>query len=328
MKIHLPLRVISGLLLFAWIWLPLSAHAQQPPAAPGRLIDLGGRRLHLNCTGAGSPTVIAESGSGAFSIDWALVQPEVARFTRFCSYDRAGYAWSDPGPARDSVEQTVDDLHLLLHTANIRPPYVLVGASLGGLFILAYQRRYPSQVAGLVFDDSTTGKTFGFPINGKNQFIVDISAQELHDVFAPLLRNPPPAPALPNTIEAPFDRLPRDDQAAWLWAIRRFIAGADVAQGLIAAESWREEFTALQKQELGHHHPLGDLPLVVLVRTQNTDQTHRDQAAQLAAISTVGRVVLAEDSGHEVHLYRPDLVIGAIHEIVTAARNSPLQRVH
>jgi pimeloyl-ACP methyl ester carboxylesterase len=228
------------MLFFAGIWPPPSAHAQQPPAAPGRLVNLGGRRLHLNCTGAGSPTVIVESGSGAFSIDWALVQPEVARFTRFCSYDRAGYAWSDLGPARDSVEQTVDDLHLLLQTADNRPPYVLVGASLGGLYIRAYQRRYPSQVAGLVFDDSTTGKSLGFPINGKNQFIVDISAQEIHDLFAPLLRNPPPAPVLPNTIEAPFDRLPRDDQAAWLWAIRRFIAGADIAQSLISAESWRE----------------------------------------------------------------------------------------
>jgi pimeloyl-ACP methyl ester carboxylesterase len=327
MKIHLAIRVVSGLILFAWIWPLLSAHAQQPPAAPGRLIDLGGRRLHLNCTGAGTPTVIAESGSGAFSIDWAIVQPQVAKFTRFCSYDRAGYAWSDPGPVRDSVEQTVDDLHLLLRTADIRPPYVLVGASLGGLFIRAYQRRYPSQVVGLVFDDSTTEKSLGFPINGKNKFITDISAQEIHDLFAPLLHNPPPTPPPPNTIEPPFDRLPRDDQAAWLWAIRTYIDSSDVAQSLAAAESWREEFIALQRQAHEHNHPLGSLPLVVLVRTQDADQNHREQAAELAALSTAGRLVPAENSGHEIHLYRPDLVIRAIRDVAVASRNRLPRRV-
>jgi pimeloyl-ACP methyl ester carboxylesterase len=319
MKIHLPVRVVSGLIFFAWIWPPLSAHAEQPPVAPGRLIDLGGRRLHLNCTGTGSPTVVAESGSGAFSIDWALVQPQVAKFTRFCSYDRAGYAWSDPGPVRDSVEQTVDDLHLLLHTADIRPPYVFIGASLGGLYIRAYQRRFPHEVAGLVFDDATTGKSLGFPINGKNQFIIDISAQEIHDLFAPLLRNPPPVPAPPNKIEAPFDRLPREDQTTWLWAIRKFVTESDVAQSLIAAESWREEFIALQGQ-LERNHPLGDLPLVVLVRTQDADSNHREQAGELAALSTAGKLVPAENSGHEIHLYRPDLVISAVHDVVMAAR--------
>lgn len=327
MKILLSQGLVSSLLFFVWICSSPAAYAQQPPTAPGRLVDIGGRRLHMNCTGTGSPTVIAESGSGAFSIDWALVQPEVAKFTRFCSYDRAGYAWSDPGPARDSVEQTVDDLHLLLQTADIRPPYVLVGASLGGLYIRAYQRRYPSQIAGLIFDDATTGKSLGFPINGKNEFIVDISAREIHSLFAPLLRNPPPAPAPPNAIEAPFDRLPRDDQAAWLWAIRSFVEGADVAQSMIAAESWREEFIALQRQSLDHNHPLGDLPLVVLVRTNDADQSHHEQAAQLAALSTVGRLVPAENSGHEIHLYRPDLVIRAIHDLVVANRNNAPRRV-
>jgi pimeloyl-ACP methyl ester carboxylesterase len=124
--------------------------------------------------------VIAESGSGAFSIDWALVQPEVSKFTRFCSYDRAGYAWSDAGPTRDSVEETADDLHLLLQVAGVRPPYVLIGASLGGLYIRAYQRRYPNQIAGLIFDDATTEKSLGFPVGGKNTFITDISSRELH----------------------------------------------------------------------------------------------------------------------------------------------------
>jgi pimeloyl-ACP methyl ester carboxylesterase len=327
MKLLLSVHLISGLLLMASTWPSLSADAQQGPPPPGQVIDLGGRRLHLNCTGSGSPAVIAESGSGAFSIDWALVQPEVSKFTRFCSYDRAGYAWSDAGPTRDSVEETADDLHLLLQVAGIRPPYVLIGASLGGLYIRAYQRRYPDQIVGLIFDDATTEKSLGFPIGGKNKFITEISSTELHDLFAPLLRNPPPAPQLPNSIEAPFDRLPEADKAAWLWAIRKFISDADVCQSLVSAESWREEFIALQKRNLQQIHLLGNLPLIVLVRTQDADESHKAQAAQLAGLSTAGKLVAAENSGHEIHLYRPDLVIRAIHEVVTAARNQPPQRV-
>src|SRR5262245_64997123 len=85
---------------------------EHPP--PGRLIDVGGRKLHLYCTGSGSPTLILMAGGSAFSIDWVLVQPRVAESTRVCSYDRAGLGWSDPGPADETVEQTISDLHRLL----------------------------------------------------------------------------------------------------------------------------------------------------------------------------------------------------------------------
>ncbi len=101
-------------LLFA---LPRAGSAQDNIAAPpplGRLIDLGGRRLHLHCTGAGTPTVVVEDGSSGFSMEWALVQRLVERFTRICSYDRAGYARSDRGPEENTVEETMDDLHHLL----------------------------------------------------------------------------------------------------------------------------------------------------------------------------------------------------------------------
>jgi len=108
-----------------------------PP--PGRLVDSGGRKLHLHGSGEGTPTVILMAGAGAFSIDWALVQQEVAGTTRVCSYDRAGLGWSDPGPAEETVEETVEDLHLLLRAAGETGPYLLVGASIGGVYNRAYQ---------------------------------------------------------------------------------------------------------------------------------------------------------------------------------------------
>ena len=111
--------------------------AQIPPV--GRLVDVGGRRLHQICTGAGSPAVVIENGAGSFSVEWSRVQAEVATFTEVCSYDRAGYAWSDKGPTQDTVEQTVDDLHRLLQKT-IKPPYVMVGASLRDVVTSARER--------------------------------------------------------------------------------------------------------------------------------------------------------------------------------------------
>lgn len=93
---------------------------QPRPAPLGKLVDVGGRKLHLYCTGQGSPTVVLESGAGSFSIDWALVQPEVAKITRVCSYDRAGYGWSAPRPEWDTVEQVTHDLDSVLKNGGER----------------------------------------------------------------------------------------------------------------------------------------------------------------------------------------------------------------
>src|SRR5713226_519244 len=118
--------------------------------APGKLIDVGGYRLHINCTGTGSPTVILDAGLGGTSLDWSKVQPAVAHFTRVCSYDRAGYGWSDTGPGPRTSQQIVKELHLLLMHAQISGPYILVGHSLGGLNMRLYAYRYPGEVAGMV----------------------------------------------------------------------------------------------------------------------------------------------------------------------------------
>jgi len=129
-----------------------------PP--PGKLVDIGGYRLHINCTGTGSPTVILDAGLGGTSLDWSKIQPAVARFTRVCSYDRAGYGWSESGPGPRTSQQIVTELHLLLVHAQVSGPYLLVGHSVGGLNMRLYAYRYPGEVAGLVLLDSTNEHQF------------------------------------------------------------------------------------------------------------------------------------------------------------------------
>lgn len=122
----------------------------------GRLVDIGGYRLHLHCTGEGDPTVVLIAGGGDFSFDWSLVQPNVSHFARVCSYDRAGLAWSDPGPLPRTVRQDAYELHSLLSAARVPAPYLLVGHSMGGLIARLYADRYANEVAGIVLVDATS----------------------------------------------------------------------------------------------------------------------------------------------------------------------------
>src|SRR5215210_2814868 len=118
------------------------------------LVDIGGRRLYITCTGEGSPTVILEHGMATESGSWAQVQQAVARFTRVCAYDRAGRGKSDPAPKPRTSEDMVADLHTLLANAYLPGPYILVGNSLGGFNARLYAHKYPGEVAGLVLVDS------------------------------------------------------------------------------------------------------------------------------------------------------------------------------
>jgi pimeloyl-ACP methyl ester carboxylesterase len=121
---------------------------------PGQLVDIGGYKLHIHCTGKGSPTVILDAGRVAFSSHWGWVQPEIAKTTRVCAYDRAGYGWSDPGPEPRTGLQMTRELHALLQSADIDGPYVLVGHSMGGIYAMFYATGYPDEVAGIVLVDS------------------------------------------------------------------------------------------------------------------------------------------------------------------------------
>jgi pimeloyl-ACP methyl ester carboxylesterase len=126
--------------------------------ATGRLIDVGGHQLYLNCVGSGSPTVVLEPGAGATSAQMGWIAPAVARDTRVCVYDRAGRGWSDPADTPQDGAQIATDLHRLLHRAGEGGPYVLAGHSFGGLYVRIFAAHYPDEVAGLVLVDSTESK--------------------------------------------------------------------------------------------------------------------------------------------------------------------------
>src|SRR5947209_2848949 len=117
---------------------------------PGSLIDAGGYRMHLNCTGQGSPPVVLDSGLGDSWMSWRPVQPRISEFTRVCSYDRAGMGWSDPSPNPRTSRSIANELHSLVHAAAIPTPFILVGHSLAGLNVRAYAANYRQDLAGLV----------------------------------------------------------------------------------------------------------------------------------------------------------------------------------
>ena len=318
----------------AIVWLAVALHLyarapsprSYPP--PGRLIAVHGRRLHLDCTGHGSPTVILVAGGGAYSIDWALVQPRVAQHTRVCSYDRAGLGWSDAGPADETVEQTIADLHALLRHAGERAPYILVGASVGGSFICAYQRAFPKDVAALVFTNSSNH--IGLNAEGKTGLIWDLTEDEIRSAY------PLPASAKgpkPTHEGEPFDRLPPELQDVRLWLDQRhWESWKPATAGPAMVLSWHKEFLREFDEANGSKSPvLGKLPVVVVssnpVLDKSECRSHSNAAACLDFLSSNTVHIIATGSGHEIHLYQPETVVQAVLMVVSAVRTEVPLRV-
>lgn len=151
--------VVIGLLTIvglgaAYQWISTKRDDSKYPA-PGKLIDVGGYSLHIHTTGEGGPAVILDAGGGCNSLDWALVQPEIAKFTQVCSYDRAGFGWSEESSSTRTSQNFAKELHTLLQNAAIPTPYILVGHSLGGLNVRLYASLWPDEVAGIVLVESS-----------------------------------------------------------------------------------------------------------------------------------------------------------------------------
>jgi pimeloyl-ACP methyl ester carboxylesterase len=335
----------------AWVILPalLALHAtpvaaqsqptQPPLPPPGRLVDIGGWRLHLNCTGearASQPTVILEPGAGDFSVEWALVQPGVASFARVCSYDRAGMGWSELGPHPRTKRQIVFELRTLLEKAEVKPPYVLVGQSFGGPLALLYAATYPADIAGMVLVDSGQLNPFRY-VNGKLvRFAETATGRSVPPVKTsnPLRESdiPPDARAqieaaakqsVPTANDPPRDKLPVEARRMRTWALSQVKHYAAHVNPFEA-----EEFALLIADHKKKERPLGDIPLIVLTAGRSEygpdekaieDARKKDQAA-LATLSSKGKQVIAAGSGHHIQIEDPELVIKSIREVVTAAR--------
>jgi pimeloyl-ACP methyl ester carboxylesterase len=332
----------ASFMLAALVALQLSAQApsKEAPAKPpfpppGRLIDLGGWRLHLQCTGnarVGQPTVILEAGVGDFSVDWSLVQPGVSRMTRVCSYDRAGSGWSDLGPRPRTRQQIAWELHTLLQKAGVQPPYVLVGHSEGGLLVRTYASTYRSQVAGMVLVDSGDERGALTIRDGKPVAIAETATgdpippvktseplrdNEIPERFRTMIETQIKQLA-PHANDPPRDKLPVEAQRMRTWSIsqvKHHITNDNPSNA--------EELAALLGQRR-QKHPFGDLPLIVLTRgltdAKTPDEARRIQQADLANLSTAGKQVIAARGGHHIPLDEPDVVIASIRDVLTAAR--------
>lgn len=243
-----------------------------PP--PGEMVDVGGYKLHLHCTGQGSPTVILDTLSGGMSSYWAWVQPHVARLTRVCAYDRAGRAWSEASPQPQTLEGTARDLHTLLANANIAGPYVLVGHSIAGLYVREFQALYPDEVAGIVLVDASHPQQLErFPaLAAGNQ-----DSLNLANVAALLARAGVPRLYFALGGEFDFQDLPRKehDEVAAFFATPRYFE-SQRAETIAGAQL----FTAAHK--LG---PLGNLPLIVITAGENHLPGWTELQNELAALS-------------------------------------------
>jgi len=344
-------RIFSLVLVQSALLLPatfqadtvLSQSESTPPPfpPPGRLVDVGGWRLHLNCTGearASQPTVILEAGKGDFSVEWSLVQPGVAKFARVCSYDRAGDGWSDLGPHPRTFHQIVYELHTLLDKAGVKPPLVLVGHSYGGWLVRLYTSTYPADVAGMVLVEAGADNPRRLLPDGKVGYSSDLATGR--PIPAVKVSNPlrvsdiPPSAlsqmrvgiqeAVKTANDPPRDKLPTEAQRMRTWALGQL---GHVAAAVNPFEN--EELAGLRAERAKSKYPLGDLPLIVLTRGipeeegpdgKALEAEHRRDHEAIAAMSRQGKLVIATRSGHHIHLDEPELVIKSIREVLAAVR--------
>ena len=262
-----------------------------------------------------------DAGLGGASISWSLVQPEIAKFTNVCSYDRAGMGWSDVGPRPRTSRQIVKELHTLLGNAGIKKPYVLVGHSFGGANMLLYAHQYPEEVAGLVLVDASHEKQLErFPKPPLQLRILKKTMPYLYKILPPLgvghlVMRVKPDPRLPPAVREMNKAVRLRSQTA-----------NTAADELLSLEESFAQFRSTPGM-------LGDMPLVVLSRgkkwvtpgmsaelNKQREQVWNELQADHTNRSRNGIRVIAEKSGHNIQYDQPELVIDAVRRVVEAVR--------
>ncbi len=302
--------VLVGLLGSIYESVAEAADARAYPP-PGRMVDVGGYRLHINCVGTGSPTVVIDAGWGDSAGAWSSwVQPAVGSTTRICTYDRAGIGYSDSGPLPRTAQHFAEELHTLLRRADVAGPYVMVGHSLGGLTVRVFAHDYAAEVAGVVLIESMSPSQArpspsATPTETASHSIADwvltlpartgmlrLLAGPVHavDEFAPEAANP----------YSIFWVTPRSLQA-WL----------DEGKG-----------TSDSLAQAGAVHTFGATPLIVLSRGAAVDPNPDWQTmqTQLLELSPTSQQMFAEESGHSIEFDQPEAAVHAIDKMVEQTR--------
>lgn len=317
---YLSIFLIAGLVLSVGFHAVASASGRQQYPAPGELIDVGGHRLHIVCMGEGSPTVVFEAGLSGWSTDWSLVQPEVAKVTRACAYDRAGYGWSEPGPRPRDSRQVAAELHSLLEKAGVEGELILAGHSLGGVYVHYYAKEYPEQVRGVVLVDSVhPEQSERMSPELRDRYEGGLKRLTwLSRVLAPtgLLR------LAGQPVSQVTGKMPEEHRAAAR-------AVGFLSRGYRAMDDEMAVFRQSQA-EAAAGGPLNGFLLAVISsrRVENFPPGFKDLGvkdtwdALQAALSQEASMpqVIAEVSGHYIHLDQPELVVETILEMVNRAR--------
>ena len=270
--------------------------AATPP--PGHLVDIGGYRLHLWCTGDGAPAVILDTGLGGSSPDWGFVQPDVARFTRVCSYDRAGMGYSDPGPSPRTARRIASELAELLVRSGIGGPVVLVGASIAGFDVRVFASDHPELAAGLVLvDASHEDQPHEVPPMARFvPLLSTIGALRLFGVsFGQRIESLAPS-------VRQFARATRFRAAGYQTAADEII---HIRQSASEVRSSRRKLT---------------IPVLVITGGRGADENWRQLQRDQASLSERGCLMIAQESGHVVSVDQPEVVVGAIRTVVETAR--------
>ena len=296
-------------------FLAFSAFAADDSAPPlGTLVDAGGYRVHLYCTGSGGPAVVV--AGGGFSFDWGLVQPKISPLTRICTYDPSGTAWSDPFPGSrpPTCTDRVAELHEVLHRAPVSMPVVLVGYSIGGLYARLYAARYPEDVAGMVIvDHAFVDPPHSPPRAVESHAPSEDGVYSVEDVDTPPALISQTAIALGIEDDSNFQRLPKRNRDLHTWAMSRNpLRPTPEAAAECAAE--------VDEETRGQSNPLGAKPLVVISTNYDSPEYRRLQE-RLLGLSRDAKQVIAERSSHMVIVDEPETIVTAIEDAVKSIRS-------
>jgi pimeloyl-ACP methyl ester carboxylesterase len=300
------LVVLIVLMLVGYIYEPIAEAADAkayPP--PGQIVDVGGYRLHINCTGEGSPTVVIEAGWGDSSAGWAWVQPEVAKTTRVCTYDRAGMGWSESSPEPRTAREYAKELHTLLANANEPGPYVLVGHSMGGYTILVYAHDYPDEVSGLVLVDSqalpaANAASSPAPKPGGTSLPSLLARLGVVRLLAGPLGAIQDLPPEAKQAYTAYSVTPRSIQTQW-----------DEFRGMSEGGAQARAVTTL-----------GALPLIVLSARLDDTADHTASQTGFLKLSPNSQQLFAEESGHRIMIKQPGVAVAAIVKLVELVRQA------